>query len=196
MPPNVGSLPPPSAAATTTFDDRRVAFKASDVQAAIEHLDLSLYALIAGDDAASDIRAATSYESNDGDAQAVISRAIADGARTLFLVGTCRAADLLVIDLSERIDLAAAPGSVFEGDLQVPSSGGMVRVDVPVTGEIVDPHRRVAIPSSIAATAESVVSDATVSGAGTIIRNIVSVTQDEYDNLTTPDPSTCYIIWS
>lgn len=178
------------------FDDQRVSFAATEVQSAIETLDLSLYALIAGSDASTDIRRATSYLCNDDDAEMVIARAIADGARTLFLVGSCHAGAPVEVDIADAVDITGAPGSVLAGDLSVPGNGENVRLDVPLTGAVTDPHRRVVVPLSVAYTATPVVSDAAAAGVGTEIANMISLTQPEYDALEKPEPSTLYIIRS
>jgi len=169
------------AASLTAYDNSASGLAARDVQAAIDELAVRtgspVVAVIAGADAAQDVKDATDYVEGTANIETVIAQALADGYRAFLLVGTCTAGAVVDIPTADEVRLEAAPGASLAGDLTISGAGAAVRLDAPVTGTIADPHSRLERP---------------VTGAG--LHKVVALTQAAYDALAAPEATTLYVI--
>ena len=137
-------------AAGTSYDNSASGLAATDVKAALDELAAAtgagLVAVIAGANATQDVKDSTTYVESSGDGHTQIANAIADGARSLLLVGTVTASSAVTIQpaAGERVDLAGMPNATLAGDLDLDTGGatGTVRLDVAVTGTVTDTGSR------------------------------------------------------
>jgi predicted RecA/RadA family phage recombinase len=167
-------------AAGTSYDNAGATLAATDVQAALDELDARtgapIVAVIAGADADAAVKAATAYVEGSADVETVIAQALADGYRSLVLVGTCTATAAVDIDTADAVEVFTAPNASLSGDLTITGAGSTVRLRATVTGTITDSHARIERPVQ-----------------GVSVGKIVALTQAEYDALT-PDPQTIYYV--
>jgi hypothetical protein len=137
-------------AASTSYDNTTSGLTATDVQAALDEIEARtgapVTALIAGADAAQDVKDATSYVEGTDNIETVIAQALADGYRSLLLTGTCTATAAVDVDTGDAVDIWSAPGATLVGDLTVSVAGARVRLDVAVTGTITDGNDRIVRP--------------------------------------------------
>ena len=180
-------------AASTSYDNTTSGLAASDVQAALDEIEArtsaAVTAVIAGADAAQDVKDATDYVEGTANIETVIAQALADGYRSLLLAGTCAASNPVDIDTGDEVDLWSAPGASLAGDLTVSVAGARVRLDVAVTGTITDAQGRITRP-----TYDGPTSDPSVVAGADRIANVISLSQAEYDGIGTPDAATLYVI--
>jgi len=180
-------------AASTSYDNASSGLSATDVQAALDEIEARtgapVTALIAGADAAQDVKDATSYVEGTDNIETVIAQALTDGYRSLLLTGTCTATAAVDVDTGDAVDIWGAPGASLVGDLTVSVAGARVRLDVVVTGTISDGNGRIVRPTYGGPTSDP----SGVAGADRVT-NVISLTQAEYDAIGTPDASTLYVV--
>ena len=180
-------------AASTSYDNATSGLTATDVQAAIDEIEARtgapITAIVAGADAAQDVKDATSYVEGTDNIETVIAQALADGYRSLLLAGTCTATAAVDVDTGDAVDIWGAPGASLVGDLTVSVAGARVRLDVAVTGTVSDTNGRIVRPTYGGPTSDP----SGVAGADRVT-NVISLTQAEYDAIGTPDASTLYVV--
>ena len=180
-------------AALTSYDNTTSGLTATDVQAAIDEIEARtgapITAVIAGADAAQDVKDATSYVEGTANIETVIAQALADGYRAFLLVGACTATATAAVDTGDAVDIWGTPGATLVGDLTVSVAGARVRLDVPVTGTITDANGRITRP-----TYDGPTSDPSVVAGADRITNVIALTQAQYDGIGTPDAATLYVI--
>ena len=183
----------PQPTAPADADGRGTAVRAGSIcrvreVAAIEAIRLSAHevrswgagfvAVIAGADTADEVKAGASHVESGGNGHTQISQAIADGARALVAVGTVTCSAPAIIDAGgDAVHLLGLPGASLAGDLNLDGAGGgIVRLDVPVTGTVTDTGGRAVRPVY------------TANG-----KPVTQMTQAQFSGIT-PDPSTLYAI--
>lgn len=128
---------------------------ASNAQDAIDVLaartGAELTAIIASPAAPDSVKTATAYVCGSDNGHTVIQQAIADGYRSLLLVGEIVAGSTVTIDTAQALDIAFHPGAQITGNLTISVDGARVRLsDSPadvVTGAFTDTHSRAKWPT-------------------------------------------------